>query len=86
MLDKMLAQRDDQQTIQNFIDWYCDEWLGHPGWSQFSHGVGETVREEIMAAYFGIDLKEAERERMALLTDLRQDHKVQDAIKRKADA
>lgn len=82
-LDKLVAVKEEATIIQNFIDWYCD--TDHADISLEANGeyTDERDRERLMAEYFGIDLKEAEKERQALLTDIRQDYKVQDAIKKK---
>jgi hypothetical protein len=84
-LDKMLAKKDEAAALQTFIDWYCDEYLPNriPPHDELTIHSHEHERQNIMAAFYGIDLDAAEHERMALLTDIRQDYKAQDAIKRK---
>lgn len=83
-LDRMFAVKDKSAIVQDFIDWYCDEYLGggHP--YSLHADSGDCQREAVMAAYFGIDLRQAEKERMTLLQDIREDHKVEASIQRKA--
>lgn len=85
-LDKMIALGDEKQTVQDFIDWYVDEYLGG---GSFAHVLDEhsndSGKERVMAAYFGIDLKKAEEERMAVLNEVRQTNHMRSILqKRKA--
>lgn len=75
-LDKMLSNKDKSQTIGEFLDWLMsekkvilcvyDEKISehHP------YPIRKSI-EELLAEYYGIDLKKCEKERMALLNNLR---------------
>lgn len=75
-LDKILKNKDESQTIGSFLDWLqnerkvilCayDEKISdhHP------YPIRKTI-EELLAEYHGIDLKKAERERVAILDNIR---------------
>jgi len=65
--------------IQEFLDWLLDteqvQLYTHDQWED-AEGPWEPMpyyksREQIMAAFFGIDLKKVEAERRALLSHLR---------------
>lgn len=71
-LDAMLAVKDKSQEIGNFIDWLHEENLqicrredDDELWP-----INERT-ESLLARYFEIDLKAAERERCALLAAIR---------------
>lgn len=82
-LDKMLAVKEEAGVVQQFIDWFCDEYQPN----QMNYGLDahtdERIREKIMARYFGVDLDACERERMALLDSLRDTHRQERIIKRR---
>lgn len=81
-LDKMIALGDERQHVQDFIDWLLDNSDNRLYMNNDVIG-SDRSREKVMAAYFGIDLDEAERERMAVLEELREGHRQERVIKRR---
>jgi hypothetical protein len=74
-LDKMTKVKDQSQAIGEFL-----EWLQSKKWSICSEDEGNyfpiTQRiEEILAKYFKINLDKAERERQAILNNIRKQNK-----------
>lgn len=75
-LDRMLVIKDESQKVGNFI-----EWLAEKGYVIARYGSMRNTRDTLMpdyqttekrlAEYFGIDLDEAERERLKILKGLR---------------
>lgn len=77
-LDKMVAVREESRTIGEFLTWLQAEgyvicvWRDavrvgdHLAQPAGYYPAGRTA-EQLLAAYFGIDLEEAERERQAVL-------------------
>ncbi len=59
--DKLYKVKDESQTIGEFLDWLQEE---HEIFLPFSI-------TDLLAEYFEIDLKEVERERRAILDELR---------------
>ena len=79
VLDKLLKVAPDSQKIGEFLEWLSGqeivlaEWTG----SDCDECGNETLmeisqnREYLLANYFCIDLVKAEKERLALLDDIR---------------
>lgn len=68
-LDKMLAVRDKSQAIGDFLSWLNEK---------YDVALPRSI-EELLADFFDIDLAQAERERAALLDDLREGYNEQAA-------
>lgn len=69
----MQEVQDTSQAIGEFLEWLDEQRIdlcsvilgaGHDRWAPIVDG-----REAILARYFGIDLRAAERERRAVLAD-----------------
>jgi len=76
-LDKMLAVKDKSLILSGFIDWLHEQQYVL---AQYEGGFnGDELipvfkdPEHLLADFFGIDLKKAEKERVALLESLRTD-------------
>lgn len=86
-LEKIRANRQESQSIGNFLDWLhseqelhicaydgeCEEGFGPDNW----HGIYTEERdsiEKLLARYFDIDLNKVESERQALLDELRRNN------------
>lgn len=68
----------EKQTVQNFIDWLCDEsnliicdFDGFGGYYEYDGVYPQTrlSREQIMAEYFGIELQKLSSEKDRILAD-----------------
>ena len=83
-LDKMAKFKESSQDIGDFIEWFSKEFeglrlrstwgggiLGH--WDDDLHEWTpvQLSTEEILARYFKIDMKQAEREKSAILEHMR---------------
>lgn len=76
VLDKMLANKGESQSIGNFLSW-----LQENSYVIAMYGTERGTRdmlfpdrhsiEELLAAYFDVDLAEAERERRKILSAIR---------------
>lgn len=78
-LDKMIEVQDKSQAISEFIEWMQNEsglsicrWENDARLYTKGYWQVETDFEGIMARFFGIDLKAADRERKAILAYLRE--------------
>lgn len=83
-LNKMQANRDKSQPIGGFLDWPRNEQdislcvfdEDNPAYDDDDneiavyHSVNKTT-EQLLADYFGINLNKAEKERQALLDEIR---------------
>jgi hypothetical protein len=74
-LDKMLAVKDESQSIGNFIDWLHNEGYGICEYEE-ARDMGEWFQthrtiEQLLADYFDIDLDKIEKERTAVLEFVR---------------
>ena len=75
--DKMLKVRDQSQTIGEFLDWVQNE----KGYTLCERNEDRSFdqtyfparfsMESILAEFFGINLNKVEKERRAMLADLR---------------
>lgn len=75
-LDKMLKNKDQSQTIGEFLDWLQNE--KEIVLCKWDNKISEhhpfpfyTSIEKLLAEYFGIDLDKCEKERRAILANLR---------------
>ena len=79
-LNKIIEAAEDSQKIGEFLEWLDEqeiilaEWTG----SEYCEECGEEPlmrtsqsREQLLANYCGIDLAKAEKERQALLDEIR---------------
>lgn len=73
-IDKMHVVKDRSQAIGEFIEWIRSE----KGWEIASYNDGgerlwpvNTSIERLLAEFFGIDLDKVEKEKRALLNQLR---------------
>jgi hypothetical protein len=76
-LDKMIATRNSGKadTVQEFIDWMLDAKHFEPCLYSADDDAWYPARfdrEEIMREFFGIDSRAVERERLAVLSHLRE--------------
>ena len=72
-LDKMLVVKDKSLILSGFLDWLQEQ---HYVLAQYDGDELIPVfkdPEHLLADFFGIDLKKAEKERVALLESLRTD-------------
>lgn len=73
-LDKMKACQAESQAIGNFLEWLQEKEIYLCSWDgEYSAIRGN--REELLAQYFEIDLKEAEKERRLILDNIRKTNK-----------
>jgi hypothetical protein len=78
-LDKMLDVKDRSQAIGEFLEWLEDEKGVELVTTELHHGGSRALEyvplrqgtESLLAEFFGIDLDAAEREKRALLDELR---------------
>jgi hypothetical protein len=76
VLDKMLANKAESQAVGNFLNWLQENSMFIAGYGKergdrdmiFPDGLSI---EELLAAYFDVDLAEAERERCKILAAIR---------------
>lgn len=71
-LDRMLEIQEDSQLCGEFLEWLQGKYamfeLRAPRDEPFYHGIGDYINtEKLLAEFFEIDLKEAEREKEELL-------------------
>jgi len=75
-LDKMVEIRDESQTISSFLEWLCEKEVVLAKWyeEEFELELGHITetKEQLLANYFGIDLVKAEKERQAILDNIRE--------------
>jgi len=78
--DKMLKARDKSQPIGEFLDWLLNEkHYRIAEYQKLDDYINEQLVpihiniEEILAEFFGIDLKKAEKEKRELLEQIRSD-------------
>ena len=78
-LDKMLIVASDSQTISGFLEWLEEKEIQLAEWSGSDcEECGDEhlvymvqTKEQLLANYFSIDLVKAEKERQALLDEVR---------------
>jgi len=70
--EKLDKVEDKSQVIGEFLDWLRSTriFLCRYGKREIPYPIGETI-EEILAAYFGIDLEKLEQEKQAMLEEMR---------------
>ena len=82
-LEKIVEHRDESDIIGGFLEWLQDEQKIHLcEWGDYSgeeyeedeqfYQINRTI-EQLLAEYFEIDLDKAEKERVALLEQIRRD-------------
>ena len=79
-LDKMVEIGDESQKIGEFLEWLSSEEIELAEWTGFCcDECGEEIlmnmimtEEQLLAKYFGIDLEKAEKERQAILDNIRE--------------
>lgn len=77
-IDRMLEVKEDSQRIGEFLEWLAEqeiilaEWTGSDcvGCGEGYVEISQT-REQLIANYFEIDLVKAEKERQAILDNIR---------------
>ena len=72
-LDKMLEVKDKTQMIGEFLEWLGDKQdieLCEYDVKPDEHYPINTTTEQLLAAFFEIDLEEAEKERQGILAEL----------------
>lgn len=83
-LDKLAAVREKSQLIGDFLEWLQGEGLVICEWHDKQYVNGKLVQpagyypvqrrmDQLLADYFGINLKAVERERQAVLNAIRRD-------------
>lgn len=75
MLDKMHAVKPKSQAIGEFLDFMENRQIRLCEWDEVQeryYSVGKSI-ETILAEYFAIDLKQVEKERMAILAELQKE-------------
>lgn len=77
-LDKIVEAAEDSQKIGEFLEWLSEqeiilaEWTGSDcEWCGESLMCMVQTREQLLANYCGIDLVKAEKERQALLDEVK---------------
>lgn len=78
-LDKMVEVKDESQMISNFLDWLDEKEIVLAEWSGSDcDECGDEIlihlirtKEQLLANYFNIDLVKAEKERQAILDNIR---------------
>lgn len=71
-LDKMLANKDKSQTIGEFLDWLQNEKkISLCKVQEDGYYPVYTSIQNILGEFFGVDLQKAEKERLAILENLR---------------
>jgi len=81
-LNKISEVQPDSQVIGQFLEWldeqeiYLAEWTGSDCDECGDEHLMRMIRgkEKLMAQYFSIDLVKAEKERQAILDDIRADN------------
>jgi hypothetical protein len=71
--DKMLKVAPDSQKLGYFLDWLTEQDMAVCTWDSFNEqyvNCHENI-ENLLARYFGIDLKKVEQEKRALLDVIR---------------
>jgi len=78
-LDKLVEVRDESQMIANFLEWLSSEEIDIvlAKWSDTEYEGGKLynitmTKEQLLAKYFNIDLVKAEKERQAILDNIRE--------------
>lgn len=83
--EKLSAVRDKSDLLSSFLDFMRDEGITLAKWSEngidedragpFLYSVcgGDNEKNELLAKFFGIDMKKVEAERRALLTSLQKE-------------
>lgn len=78
-LDKMQKVQNQSQTIGEFLGWLSEQkiWLSKYDTDQHYDRLFplHTGTEQLLADYFEIDLDKAEKERQALLDEVREQNK-----------
>ena len=69
--DKMLAVKDDSQTIGFFLEWLESKGYSLIQWGKSPYILNETSIERILADYFEIDLNKVHAEQDAVLEYIR---------------
>ncbi len=72
-LDKLMASRDDSQTIGDFVEWLHSKqlFICEPYGVHGDHTRTRKTIEELLAEYFEIDLVAVENEQRAILNNFR---------------
>jgi len=74
--DKMKAVQKQSQAIGEFLEWLlCEKNLQLCEWDGLYKMIPDhTPTEELLAEFFGIDLKKVEQEKRAILDFMRTQH------------
>lgn len=80
-LDKMLVVKEQSQTISEFLDYLDEQEWKICEWDEDGSLDGEDMyrdiritKEQLMADFFGVNLKKCEEERQQILADLRREN------------
>lgn len=78
-LDKLVKVRYESQKIGEFLDWLSSQGIELAEWSDTEYDDGQlyeirTTKEQLLAKYFCINLEKAEKERQAILDNIRREN------------
>ncbi len=72
-LNRIIGVSEDSQRIGEFLEWLAEQEITLAKWNDNEEELFEIrqSREQLLANYFEIDLVKAEKERQALLDEVR---------------
>lgn len=75
-LNRIIGVSEDSQRIGEFLEWLAEQEIVLAEWDDNAGNDADlfqihTTREQLLADYFEIDLVKAEKERQALLDEVR---------------